>query len=252
MPHLMLPCFIKLLVWCTACGDMWGLWIWCINLCVVWPCLCSVVEIATIFLSSGFAGLQTCSSAACSASGATSLGLRIFRNNWTDSLPIITNDMQLVDSKGWSKSSRDSECFDSFGERVQLLWTGTRLPGSIVQQRKLSMLAEFTCWYCWVNMCSKVSPIDPVISSSPFFFGSMGKGVTLKSYHQWLDSDVSEVSGATLEKSWRVLQTPGKTLELGPLSQNGTAHLPPLQHPLSTAHNMRKLQLHSSPFHLRG
>ena len=42
-----------------------------------------------------------------------------------------------------------------------------------------------------------------------------------------------------MEKSWRVLQTPGKTLELGPLSQNGTAHLPPLQHPLSTAHNMR-------------
>ena len=36
-------------------------------------CLCSVVELATIFLSSGFAGLQTCSSAACSASGATSL-----------------------------------------------------------------------------------------------------------------------------------------------------------------------------------
>jgi hypothetical protein len=47
-------------------------------------------------------------------------------------------------------------------------------------------------------MCSKVSPIDPVISSSPFFFGSMGKGVPLNSYHQWLDSDVSEVSGATL------------------------------------------------------
>ena len=45
--------------------------------------LCSVVELATIFLSSGFAGLQTCSSAACSASGATSLGLRIFRNTPT-------------------------------------------------------------------------------------------------------------------------------------------------------------------------
>ena len=51
--------------------------------CIVWPCLCSIVELATIFLSSGFAGLQTCSSAACSASGATSLGLRIFRNTPT-------------------------------------------------------------------------------------------------------------------------------------------------------------------------
>ena len=68
-------------------------------------------------------------------------------------------------------------------------------PRNIVQD---SVLPTETRGYCWVNMCSKVSPIDPVISSSPFFFGSMGKGVTLKSYHQWLDSDVSEVSGATL------------------------------------------------------
>ena len=51
--------------------------------CIVWPCLCSIVELATIFLSSGFAGLQTCFSAACSVSSATSLGLRIFRNTPT-------------------------------------------------------------------------------------------------------------------------------------------------------------------------
>ena len=44
--------------------------------------------------------------------------LNLNQSNW-DGPP--TSDMQLVDSKGWAKSSSDSECFDTFGERVQLL-----------------------------------------------------------------------------------------------------------------------------------
>jgi len=67
--------------------------------------------------------------------------LNLNQSSWADRLPTICS---LLIVKGGRKV-RDSECFDSVGERVQLLWTGTRLPGSIVQQRKLSMLAEFTC-----------------------------------------------------------------------------------------------------------
>ena len=68
--------------------------------------------------------------------------LNLNQSKWTDRLP----DVQLVDSKGWSKM------FEEF----RMLWhllegifncceLEDSLPGLIVQKWKLSMLAEFTC-----------------------------------------------------------------------------------------------------------
>ena len=53
--------------------------LWVFPCSIMWQCLCSMVELATIFLRVGFHFQR----AACSVSSATSLGLRIFRNTTT-------------------------------------------------------------------------------------------------------------------------------------------------------------------------
>ena len=50
---------------------------------IIWPCLCSIMELAAILISEAGLWLPTCFSAACSVSSAMSLGLRIFRNSPT-------------------------------------------------------------------------------------------------------------------------------------------------------------------------
>ena len=50
---------------------------------IIWPCLCSIMELAAILISEAGLWLPTCFSAACSVSSATSLWLRIFRNTPT-------------------------------------------------------------------------------------------------------------------------------------------------------------------------
>ena len=82
-------------------------------------CVNPVVE---VFEAAHLVARKSCSDATMTFWKEANISrLNLNQSNWTDSLPIITNDMQLVDSKGRSKSSSDSECFDSFGERVQLL-----------------------------------------------------------------------------------------------------------------------------------